>query len=239
MCAGVCREWRNSSTPRPGIAGAVDTIWAMRYPIVLFDLDGTLIDSGPLILASFRHATQTVLRREIPDEVLAAGVGGTSIYEQMAAIDAERVDELVRVYRAHNEPLHDELEGFEGIHELLADFRSEGRQLGIVTAKRRPTAELAFRTLGIGHFFGAIVTAESTERRKPHPEPVQHALAMLGGAPSEAAFVGDSPYDMGAGRAAGVFTVGVSWGGIHGEELLLEAGADVLVHSVAELRNAL
>ena len=211
----------------------------MRYPIVLFDLDGTLIDSGPLILASFRYATRTVLRREIPDEILVAGVGGTSIHEQMVAIDAEQAEELVRVYREHNEPLHDELEAFEGIHGLLADLRSEGRRLGIVTAKRLPTAELAFRTLGIGHFFDAIVTAESTERRKPHPEPVRHALAILGGVPGEAAFVGDSPYDMGAGKAAGVFTVGVSWGGIHGEEQLLEAGADILVHSVAELRSVL
>ena len=239
MCAGVCREWANSSTTRPGSAGAADTIWAMPYLIVLFDLDGTLIDSGPLILASFRHATQTVLGRQIPDEVLVAGVGGTSIHEQMTAIDAEQADELVRVYREHNEPLHDELEAFDGIHELLADLHSEGRRLGIVTAKRLPTAELAFRTLGIGHFFDAIVTAELTERRKPHPEPVQRALELLGGEPGEAAFVGDSPYDMGAGKAAGVFSIGVSWGGIHGGELLLEAGADVLVHSVAELRDVL
>ena len=211
----------------------------MRYPIVLFDLDGTLIDSGWMILESFRHATRTVLRREIPDEVLVAGVGGTSIYEQMAAIDADRVDELVRVYREHNEPLHDELEAFDGIEQLLTDFEAEGRRLGIVTAKRRPTAELAFATLGIGGHFDVIVTAESTERRKPHPEPILHALAELGAEPGDAAFVGDSPFDMGAGKAARVFTVGVSWGGIHEGEQLLEAGADVLVHSVTELRDVL
>jgi pyrophosphatase PpaX len=81
----------------------------MRYPTVLFDLDGTLIDSGEIILSSFRHATQTVLEREIPDEVLAAAVGGSNIYEQMRAFDEERADELVRVYREHNAPLHDDL----------------------------------------------------------------------------------------------------------------------------------
>ncbi len=218
---------------------AADTILSMRYPVVLFDLDGTLIDSGWMILESFRHATRTVLRREIPDEVLVAGVGGTSIYEQMAAIDADRVEELVRVYREHNEPLHEELEAFEGIEELLADLHAEGRRLGIVTAKRRPTAELAFATLGIGGFFDVVVTAESTERRKPHPEPIFHALERFGAESRDAAFVGDSPYDMGAGKAAGVFTVGVSWGGIHSGVQLLEAGADVLVHSVGELRDVL
>src|SRR5206468_3578333 len=76
----------------------------MRYPTVLFDLDGTLIDSGEIILSSFRHATQTVLDREIPDEVLAGAIGGSNIYEQMRAFDEERADELVRVYREHNEP---------------------------------------------------------------------------------------------------------------------------------------
>jgi phosphoglycolate phosphatase-like HAD superfamily hydrolase len=78
----------------------------VRYPNVLFDLDGTLIDSGAIILASFRHATRTVLAREIPDAELAALVGGSNIHDQMRAIDADRVDELVRVYREHNEPLH-------------------------------------------------------------------------------------------------------------------------------------
>ena len=79
----------------------------VRFPNVLFDLDGTLIDSGAIILASFKHATRAVLRREIPDAELAARVGGSNIYDQMRAIDELQVDELGRVYREHNEPLHD------------------------------------------------------------------------------------------------------------------------------------
>ena len=131
----------------------------MRYPNVLFDLDGTLIDSGAIILASFQHATKTVLRREIPEAELAAHVGGSNIYDQMRAIDEERVDELVRVYREHNEPLHDELEAFEGIEHVLARAsRAEGRRLGIVTAKRRQTVELAFAVLPLEPYFDAVVT---------------------------------------------------------------------------------
>lgn len=211
----------------------------MRYPTVLFDLDGTLIDSGAMILASFRHATRTVLAREIADEELVAAVGGATIYDQMRTFDAERVDELVDVYRAHNTPLHEDLRAFEGIHDLLSLLRSEGRKLGIVTAKRRRTVELAFRVLDLERHFGAVVTAEETERHKPDPEPVLTALRRLGSEPSEAAFVGDSPFDMGAGKAAGVFAVGVSWGGLHREERLREAGADTIVHSPAELHNVL
>jgi len=211
----------------------------MRYPTVLFDLDGTLIDSGEIILSSFRHATQTVLEREIPDEVLAAAVGGSNIHEQMRAFDEERADELVRVYREHNAPLHDGLVAFEGIERVLHRLRAEGRQLGIVTAKRRKTVDLAFGILPLERYFDAVVTSEQTEYHKPHPEPVFTALERLGTQPEEAAFVGDSPFDMGAGKAAGVFTVAVSWGKIHSVERLREAGADAVVHSPEELLDVL
>ena len=211
----------------------------MRYPTVLFDFDGTLIDSGEIILASFRHATKTVLEQEIPDEVLAAAVGGSNIYDQMRAFDEERADELVRVYRAHNEPLHDELVAFEGIERLLERFQAEGRQLGIVTAKRRRTVDLAFSILPLERYFDTVVTSDQTEHHKPHPEPVLTALEHFGAKPEEAAFVGDSPFDMGAGKAAGVFTVAVSWGKIHPVERLLETGADVVVHSPEELLDVL
>jgi pyrophosphatase PpaX len=211
----------------------------MRYPIVLFDLDGTLIDSGEIILASFRYATRSVLAREIPDEVLAAAVGGSNIYEQMRAFDPERVDELVRVYREHNEPLHDGLVAFEGIKDVLERLQSEGRRLGIVTAKRRKTVDLAFSILPLERYFDTVVTAEQTEHHKPHPEPVLAALERLGASPADAAFVGDSPFDMGAGKAAGVFTIAVSWGKIHSVARLLEAGADAVVHSPHELLDVL
>jgi pyrophosphatase PpaX len=215
----------------------VDTINAMRYPNVLFDLDGTLIDSGTIILASFKHATKTVLRREIPEAELAARVGGSNIYDQMRAIDELQVDELVRVYREHNEPLHDELEAFEGIEHVLARLKGEGRRLGIVTAKRRKTVELAFAVLPLEPYFDAVVTSDMTESHKPDPAPVLAALELLGAEPSEAAFVGDSPFDVGAGKAAGVFTVAVAWGNIHPVDDLAEA--DVLVETPDQLLDVL
>ncbi|HEY3106125.1 MAG TPA: HAD-IA family hydrolase [Gaiellaceae bacterium] len=211
----------------------------MRYPTVLFDLDGTLIDSGAMILASYRHATRTVLEREVPDEVLAGFIGGGSIRDHMRALDEGLADELVRVYREHNEPLHDELQAFPGVEELLENLSAQGRKLGVVTAKRRRTVDLAFAVLPIEHYFDVVVTTESTERHKPHPDPVLHALTELGTTKEETAFVGDSPWDIEAGKAADVFTVAVAWGKIHSEERLLEAGADVLVHTPGELLGVL
>jgi pyrophosphatase PpaX len=209
----------------------------VRYPVVLFDLDGTLIDSGAMILASYRHATRTVLDREIPDEVLAGFIGGGSIH--MRTLDEARADELVRVYREHNEPLHDALQAFRGVEDLLEALSAEGRKLGVVTAKRRRTVDLAFAVLPIEHYFAVVVTTESTELHKPHPDPVLYALAELDASLDEAAFVGDSPWDIEAGKAAGVFTVAVSWGKIHSSERLLDAGADVLVSAPAELLDVL
>jgi pyrophosphatase PpaX len=211
----------------------------MRYSTVLFDLDGTLVDSGAMILASYRHAAWTVLAREIPDEVLAGFIGGGTIREHMTSLDAAQADELVRVYREHNEPLHDELEAFEDVEHVLRSLQSEGRRLGIVTAKRRKTVDLAFAVLPIASYFGALVTTETTERHKPHPDPVLKALELLGAERDEAAFVGDSPFDIRAGKGAGVYTVAAAWGNIHPVERLLDAGADVLVESPAELLDVL
>jgi pyrophosphatase PpaX len=211
----------------------------MRYPTVLFDLDGTLVDSGAIILASFKHAAKTVLARDVEDEQIAALVGGSNLYDQMAVLDPSRVEELVRVYREHNRPLHDELQAFDGVEELVGTLAAEGRKLGIVTAKGRATVDLAFAVIDLEPYFDAVVTADMTERHKPDPQPVLKALELLGSDPFEAAFVGDSPFDVGAGKAAGVFTVAVSWGNIHPPETLLAEGADVLVHSPQELLDVL
>jgi pyrophosphatase PpaX len=211
----------------------------IRYPTVLFDLDGTLVDSGAIILASFKHAARTVLARDVEEEQIAALVGGSNLHDQMRVLSPAHVDELVRVYREHNRPLHDELEAFEGVEGLMETLSAQSRKLGIVTAKGRQTVDLAFAVLSLERYFDAVVTADMTDRHKPDPAPVLKALELLESEPADAAFVGDSPYDIAAGKAAGVFTVAVSWGKIHPEERLLEAGADVLVHSPKELLDVL
>jgi pyrophosphatase PpaX len=205
----------------------------VRFPVVLFDLDGTVVDSGGIILASMRHAARTVLAREYSDRELMASVGGPGLEAQMHALDPERVDELVQVYRAHNEPLHDTLESCAGMEDVLAVLHAQGRRLGVVTAKRRSTVELAFARLPLAHFFDVVVGGDETARHKPNPEPLLLALERLVAAPEETAYVGDSPYDVAAARAAGIYAVGVTWGRIHGREAL--ADADAIVDTAEEL----
>jgi pyrophosphatase PpaX len=211
----------------------------MRLPVVLFDLDGTVIDSGGIILASMRHAATTVLGRDFPDEELMRAVGGPGLEHQMRELDPERIDELIHVYRAHNEPLHETLVCCSGMDDALARLKQEGRTLGIVTAKRRSTAELAFEHVPFGHLFDVIVGGDETERHKPDPEPIVLALERLGARAQDAAYVGDSPFDIAAGKAAGVFTVGVTWGRIHGRERLEPEHPDAIVDTPRELLAAL
>jgi pyrophosphatase PpaX len=211
----------------------------VRYPTVLFDLDGTLIDSAAIILASMRHATKTVLGREIPDEQLLAGVG-TGLRYEMHAFDPDRVEELVRAYREHNEPLHSELQPCPGILDVLPLLHAEGRRLGIVTAKRRLTVQLAFDTLpDLEQYFDVVVGAEDTERHKPHPEPILTALERTGTRPGDAAYVGDSPFDVQAAKAAGVTAIAVTWGGFHSRERLAREEPDALVDTPEELLGRL
>ena len=96
-----------------------------------------------------------------------------------------------------------------------------------MTAKRRATVDLAFARLPIAHFFDTVVGGDETERHKPEPEPLLLGLERLGASADEAAYVGDSPYDMQAAKAGGLHAVGVTWGGIHDRAAL--ADADVIV----------
>ena len=211
----------------------------MRFPIVLFDLDGTVIDSGAIILASMRHTALEVLGLELPDEQLMASVGGPGLEAQMRALSPERVEELVSVYRAHNEPLHDELVGFVGMDDVLVRLKDEGRRLGIVTAKRRATVELAFARIPLEHLFETVVGGDETEEHKPDPAPLLLALERMEGAASDAAYVGDAPFDIQAAKAAGLYSVGVTWGGIHARELLEAEEPDALVDAPEELLGVL
>jgi pyrophosphatase PpaX len=211
----------------------------MRFPVVLFDLDGTVIDSGAIILASMRHAAKEVLGEEPSDELLMAAVGGPGLEAQMHALAPDRVEELVRVYRAHNEPLHEELAWCPGIDDVLVGLKDEGRRLGIVTAKRRATVELAFNVLPLEHLFDTVVGGDETARHKPDPEPLLLAAERLNVDPRQCAYVGDSPFDIRAAKAAGMDAIAVTWGGIHDRAKLEAEEPDAIVDDAEELLGVL
>ena len=214
---------------RAGEAGA-----ALGFDPAIFDLDGTLVDTVELIVESFRHATRTVLGRELPDEHILAGVG-RPLRVQMERLSREHADELYDVYREYNHRRHDELvRGYEGIDDVLEALHSAGRRLGIVTSKSHDTTQMAFRAVGLAGHFDAVVTAGDTEAHKPDPEPLLLCLEMLGRSSDRAIYVGDSPYDIQAGAAAGMTTAAVAWG-VFGRETLLASGPDFWLERPGEL----
>ena len=212
----------------------------MRFRIVLFDLDGTLIDSGPIILASMQHAVTTVLGREIPPDELGMTIGGQGIVAQMQAIDVEHADALLEAYKEHNDGLHETLEAFHELLAILPGLKAEGRMLGIVTAKRHRTVGLALeRFPALASAFDVVVAHEDTERHKPDPDPVLLAVSKLQGSAAEAVYVGDSPFDVQAAKAAGTASIAVTWGRIHSRERLEREEPDVVVETAEELLAAL
>jgi pyrophosphatase PpaX len=207
----------------------------VSYATVIFDLDGTLIDSVPLIVASHRHALATVLGREYPEEMLRAGIG-RPLLEQMRVFDAERAQELFDVYREFNHRVHDEyVRVFPGMLELCDDLRGSGVPVAVATSKMLDAVLLAYAAIpGLEERVDAMVTIESTATHKPGPEPIEHALALLGRGADGAVYVGDAPSDLQAARAAGVAAVAVTWGACTREALAGEE-PDAIADTPAEL----
>jgi pyrophosphatase PpaX len=180
-----------------------------------------------------------VLGSEHSDEELMHAVGGPGLEAQLGVFGPDRVEELVRVYRAHNEPLHDTLEACVGMEDVLVRLHDGGRRLGIVTAKRRSTVELAFARVPVAHLFETVVGGDETVKHKPDPEPLLLAAERMGVDPATAAYVGDSPFDMRAAKAAGMFAVAVTWGRIHDRERLEREEPDAIVDSAEDLLELL
>ena len=207
---------------------------------VLFDLDGTLIDTYDLILQSFRHATTQVLGHTFPDEVLMAKVG-TPLVEEMKDFtdDPATVDELVRVYRAYNETIHDErVSAFPGVRQMLDDIHGRGLFMGVVTSKRGPLARRGVEVCGLGEHVLFTIGSDECPKHKPDPAPILMGCERLGLSPAECAYVGDSPFDIQAGNAAGCLTVAATWG-MFDEGVLRAENPDRVAASAAQVLPAL
>ena len=186
----------------------------MKVSAVLFDLDGTLLDTIDLLLASVRWAFRDRPGRAPTTEEWIAGIG-TPLASQLRvyASDEQDLSTLIEGYREYQRAHHDELtRAYADAIETVANLRRVGYRTGIVTSKASDIANRSLAFVGLDRYLDVIVGFDSTSRHKPDPEPVRYALDVLQVPPREAVFVGDSPHDMFAGNAAGVITVGALWG---------------------------
>jgi pyrophosphatase PpaX len=206
---------------------------------VLFDFDGTIVDTTELIYESMRRATGEVLGRELGRETLMANVGQPLSHQMELLADAqpEKTAELLEVYLHHNEELHEGLiHEFPKVGTSLARLRDADLRLAVVTSKRRFSVGMALDSFpDLRDVFDVFVAMEDTSEHKPLPAPLLKGLELLGDvSPERAAYVGDAPFDVAAARAAGITSVAVSWGAFTAEALRA-AGPD---HLFEDLNSA-
>jgi pyrophosphatase PpaX len=196
-----------------------------RLAAVLFDLDGTLIDSIALILGSMRYAFAKCEAPAPTDEEWLTGVGTPlrTMFEPYA-VDEAGVDRFIAAYREHQFANHDGcVRCYDRVPETVVALKRAGHPLAVVTSKTDLLARRGLDLVGLTEYFDTIVGCDACVRHKPHPEPVLTALDRLGYAPEEALFVGDSVHDIEAGNAAGVLTVAALWGPFSRDQLAVAA----------------
>lgn len=203
---------------------------------VLFDNDGTLIDTHDLILSSMRHATRTVLGEALPDAQLMAKVGQPlAVQMKDFSSDPAIQETLLAVYREHNHAHHDAMvRAFPGIEQCLSSLAAGGVKLGVVISKMHALAWHGLQIMQLAPYLSCCIGADDTERHKPDPQPVCAGLERLGLEPQECLYVGDSPFDMQAGRGAGCKTVAVTWG-MFPEAVLRAEDPNFIIHHPDEL----
>lgn len=212
----------------------------MSLPAILFDLDGTLIDTIELILSSARHAFDGWPRGTPTDAEWVKGIGTPLVQQlRMYAETEDEVALLLDRYRRYQAEHHDRLTRcYDDVPEVLATLSTRGHKLAVVTSKASAIAQQSLQFLGLDDYFPVVVGYDDATRHKPDPEPVRVALSRLGVSADQAAFVGDSPHDVHAGKAAGVVTIAALWGPFD-RETLADARPDHFIGCMADLPGVL
>ncbi len=211
---------------------------APRHPVVLFDFDGTLADTIPLIVASFQHTVRSVLGEEVTETEARSWIGRTLV-DIFGERNPDHAEHLAETYRTWNLANHDRLiRAVDGLPDVLDALVAAGSRLGVVSSKSAHTVRRGLEAVGLRHDFAVIAGLEATTRHKPHPDPLLHAAAALSVDPSACAYAGDTVVDIRAARAAGMRSIGVAWGAGTVAELQ-SAGPDEVTTTVQELLRAL
>lgn len=202
---------------------------------MLFDLDGTIIDTNELIIRSFIESLQGFVPEDFGRDHIIPSMGEPLTDQMKRFSGLEDVTQLVAAYREVNLRLHDEyVKAFDNVNEVIEQLHEQGIQIGVVTTKMRLTTERGLKYVGLFDYVDAIVTIDDVENAKPHPEPVNKAVGLLGADPATTMMVGDSVVDILSALAAGTIAVGVAWS-LKGEQKLKEAGAHHVIHDMRDL----
>jgi pyrophosphatase PpaX len=201
---------------------------------ILFDLDGTLIDTNELIISTYLHTLEKYFPGKYKRQDVLPFLGPT-LHEVFEAMDPERVEEMVLEYRTYNLANHDALvKEFVGVMETIETLKKKGYKLAIVTTKREDVAFKGLRLMKLDPFFDVMIAYDHVKKVKPDPEPIFLALEKLDSKPEETLMVGDNFHDVLAGKNAGTKTAGVAWT-IKGRDYLVKYEPDYMLENMTDL----
>ena len=201
---------------------------------LLFDLDGTLINTNELIVSSFLHTLNHYYPNQYKREDVYPFLG-PPLAETFEKINPERAEEMILRYRKFNVENHDLLvTEFNGVYEVIRTLKENQFQLAIVSTKMRNLIIRGLKLTRLEPFFDTIVSLDDVNHAKPHPEPILKALERLGAKPEEAMMIGDNYHDIQGGKNAGTLTAGVSWS-LKGKEYLMAYHPDYMLDSMFDL----
>lgn len=205
---------------------------------LLFDLDGTLIDTNELIIQSFLHTLEKYFPNQYTREDVIHFMG-PPLEETFTKVDPERMELLRETYLEFNRTQHDHyVTEFPGVYEAVAKLYKAGYKMGVVTTKRNEIAQMGLELTGLTPFFDIVIAFDHVAKVKPDPEGIHKALAYFNAAPDEAIMIGDNYHDIEAGKNAGTKTAGVAWS-LKGKEFLQRWEPDYMLETMGDMLDIL
>ena len=205
-----------------------------KITTLLFDFDGTLLDTNELIIGTFTH----VLGKHYPGQYEREDILpflGPTLHDTFHSVDPENTEALIAEYREWNIAMHDELSSeFDGVSETLRLLKEQGFKMAIVSTKRSNMVMQGLNLLDAEGVFDVVIGLDDVTNPKPDPEPILLALERLGAEKEEALMIGDNYHDIVGGQNAGVRTAGVAWT-IKGEEFLQTFNPDYMLQHISDL----
>lgn len=204
---------------------------------VLFDFDGTLVDTNKIVFDSWQQVFRTVEGAERPAEVIY-GTYGEPLFATMERFFGEQTEECIKIYRDYQSGIYlDAVSLYPGMEELIRRLKGKGYKMAVVTSRLRTSTVAILEKYALIDIFDAVITCDDTEKHKPDPEPALAALEKLGVTPTQAVMVGDSRYDVGCGQNAGIKTVLMNWSATF--DGAVQCGPDYIIGKAEELENIL
>jgi phosphoglycolate phosphatase len=210
--------------------------------LIIFDLDGTLIDSSQDIAWCANRTLEAMgYGAKNPSEIVGhIGWGVKPLLEKLMPDETpEKITEArLKFLEIYGEHLVVETTLYPGVVEVLERFSSQGKKLAVVTNKPEGLAAGILEVLKLNGYFRLLLGGDSLPNRKPHPEPIEKAIKELGSAPDRTIVVGDSPVDCEAAKGAGAYAIGAAYG-FRGRGELVAAGCDIIIDDFASLKSVI